>query len=87
MAKNDESKTGVVHVDSTGWLGRRVICPSAPKYARRGYKGCGWIGEVIDTNSDTVRVVFKGTPAKRWFHISHLTLLSPNVTDDPRGGN
>ena len=80
-----DSKTGVVHVDSTGWLGRRVICPSAPKYAKRGYNGSGWIGEVIDSYGETVRVAFKGTPAKKWFHISHLTLLSPNERGESHG--
>lgn len=30
------------------WLGVWVICPSAPKYARRGYRGTGWIGRVCE---------------------------------------
>jgi len=75
---SETRNSGEVSIASSDWLGRRVICPSAPKFARRRYKGSGWIGEVIDSYGETVRVAFKGTPAKRWFHISHLTLLSPN---------
>ena len=75
--KTQSEKQAFDTVNSIDWLGRRVICPYAPKYAKRGYKGSGWIGEVVDSYGETRRVAFKGTIAKRWFHKSHLTLLKP----------
>ena len=58
------------------WLGRNVICPTAPKGAKRGYKGTGWIGEVYLAEGDFMKVAFKGTKALRWFRKSNLTLLN-----------
>jgi len=75
--KTSEEQTGDGDIASMNWLGRRVICPFAPKYARRGCKGTGWIGEVYWDKGDKVRVAFKGTKALKWFHKSNLTLLKP----------
>ena len=59
-------------------FGLRVIAPSAPKYARHGYKGRGYIGEVIEETA-THAVVKFGNSGKRRFHKSHLSALKPNA--------
>lgn len=68
------------------WLGVRVICPSAPKYARRGYRGKGWIGTVCEDLVDKVNVTYSNG-ARRVWHKSHLSRLSsPNEKDEQRAG-
>ena len=63
---------------SSGWLGVRVICPAAPKYARRGYRGSGWIGTVCEDLGDKANVTYSNG-ARRVWHKSHLSRLSsPN---------
>jgi hypothetical protein len=63
-------------------FGLRVIAPSAPKYARHGYNGRGYIGEVIE-ETDTHAVVKFGISGKRRFHKSHLSALKPSEQDQP----
>ncbi len=62
-------------VGSGGWLGVRVICPSAPKYARRGYRGSGYIGRVCEDLGDKVNVTYSNGSRRVW-HKSHLSRLS-----------
>ena len=57
------------------WLGVLVICPSAPKYARRGYRGTGWIGRVCEDLGYKVNVTYSNG-ARRVWHKSHLSRLS-----------
>jgi hypothetical protein len=77
-AMNDARKTEngpVMALALESWLGVRVICPSAPKYARRGYRGTGWIGRVCEDLGDKVNVTYSNG-ARRVWHKSHLSRLS-----------
>lgn len=74
--KQIEAKTVTApSVGSGDWLGVRVICPSAPKYARRGYHGTGWIGTVCEDLGDKANVTYSNG-ARRLWHKSHLSRLS-----------
>lgn len=63
-------------------FGLCVIAPSAPKYARHGYKGCGFIGVVIEETA-THAVVKFGNSGTRRFHKSHLSALKSNASVRP----
>jgi hypothetical protein len=73
--------TAIEPLPASDLFGLRVIAPSAPKYAKHGYSGRGYIG-VVTEETDTHAVVRFGNSGTRRFHKSHLSALKPNVQVD-----
>lgn len=61
-------------VSPGSWVGKKVVAPSAPKHAKHGYRGPGYIGRVVSEEGDLVTVRFGGM--SRTFHRSRLSVLT-----------